>query len=1136
MKTPYYTGDFMIAQHSDAQDDDQLRERMLEHRLANRDDVRDIYVVTAAPFNDRPGSSIASGLVETASKKSKNDLSWAMHWALQVGDQFFELQRGYPDPMRTGLRRSTWDREKQSRIIKRYRQGVTAMSDDEIKAVGESHFSRLERIDINLYGVWCNNCQVAVDHMLRDIGGLLYYRSKLESLHEMVSQFFYNSVLSITKMYGRYRGWNEELIDKHAGVLYHAIQIMTTRSKYPKRHWIQRDIEAAEGVSKKVSTIGDHWFLSVLESSLSLRKDSEELYVRRGASGKPELNFDAVREATKGIFDDNEKDGRIAWLKAMPWLTGGFALGTTRWAAAILSIACQQMSRLYQDHVGLKGGLEESLVGLGFSPNPEDASLKSSTAARPRTRRTDTTGPRKVRSKTKSIDKKLTARYERCLTESGVPYFLDHVHGTRTWEAPDQQEMCLKIKDLPLSRRWQERQEEGQVVYVNQITGEKTETRPGPTEIWAVKKKVKPDWVKSTFMAMPHGWEMRRTGDGERFYIDHNNEPPSSTPIHPMRQEIEDERRKLLPDWNVEWDDDRGKKYRNIRSGDIRWKAVDGPRYVPSGDRSKITLTSPQDNFIEPLPPGWSIFVRSDERKIYWNGKTGRDRVERTTHPLTDKRRRLLPEWEMRYTPDKKRYWVHFGRDGRGTSWWARNKRLKNTSLKNNASGWKLDRNGGDWEWFEGGDVRHSEIPVLDLDDPAEIEFREYPFIFSPQITNGDGSFIEPLPAGWVRRTRDDASAYYWNYKDEVCSEQHPNEEERRNLPALWEMRYTQHGRQYFIDHADGSTWWTHPREEKHVQKLRARPGQNQDGWKKAIDGKSWERFEEHPDAQHTEENVDLSTATHFQESEQPAGEQSPETWRSLAFTREWLKSTNSSEAIAKVISRIPKTPRLSKKHRSSPSIDSIFEKSTQGSVTDEDLVEDLARVETPLIMTEEPQPMEEEPEVGDEPQPIIDQPDSVEDPSSEQSSLKAQMKANWARTKDPRKRLAAIGRSSSFGSNLLKNLQEASKAAKSEAEEEEEEAQAGNPNVGTKEAGRKSLRPSLPQKEALMNSWAKRPTSFSALKKGRGKKDGGGVGEGGEEGEVVVDGLGISGAERVDSGVGMGGTALVEEGGEVGG
>lgn len=69
MKTPYYSGEFTKAQHTDIQDDEQLRERMLEYRLANRDDVRDIHIVTALPFSERlKKSTVGSNLVKKVSQ------------------------------------------------------------------------------------------------------------------------------------------------------------------------------------------------------------------------------------------------------------------------------------------------------------------------------------------------------------------------------------------------------------------------------------------------------------------------------------------------------------------------------------------------------------------------------------------------------------------------------------------------------------------------------------------------------------------------------------------------------------------------------------------------------------------------------------------------------------------------------------------------------------------------------------------------------------------------------------------------------------------------------------------------------------------------------------------------------------
>ena len=500
MKTPYYSGDYTAVQHNDLQEDDQLRERMLESRLANRDDVRDIYVVTTLPWEPLKDSKVGRDVVKGLSKPSKTDLSWAMHWAIQVGDQYFELQRGYPDPLRTGLRMSTWDQQKRKQIHQRYRQGVTAMTDDEIKAVGERYFSRLERIDINTYDLWCNNCHIAVDRMLRDIGGLHYYRRKLESLQDMVKHLLNQAIMGILETYAKFRGWNEEIITRYSDVIYKTVKVITSRNVYPKRHWIRSDIEKAEGALKKLSAVKDHWFLSVLESSLALRHSSEDTYVRRGVDGKPELNFNAVKEATKGIFDEDEKNSRLNWLKAVPWLAAGFIIGTPRWAAAVIFIAVSRASQVYDERLarsgGLKGGLEESLAGLGVSPKPPSAISP---------RRQDqrrSTGQRRVKSKTLSTDNKLVPRYERCYTTKGVPYFIDHLSKSRSWDAPDQQEMCSRIIDPPLSKKWEEKQEDGRKLYLNRNTGEIIPTRPGPAEIWVIKKKLKPDWVKSIAMAL----------------------------------------------------------------------------------------------------------------------------------------------------------------------------------------------------------------------------------------------------------------------------------------------------------------------------------------------------------------------------------------------------------------------------------------------------------------------------------------------------------------------------------------------------------------------------------------------------------------------------------------------------------
>lgn len=1140
MKTPYYSGEFTKAQHTDIQDDDQLRERMLEYRLANRDDVRDIHIVTALPFSERlRKNAVGPNLVDRISQNSKTDLSWAMHWAVQVGDQFFELQRGYPDPLRTGLRMSKWDQHKIDQIHHRYRQGVTAMTDDEIKAAGETHFSQLDRIGINTYDLWCNNCQIAVDNMLRDIGGLYYYRARLESLHEMVRQFFYDAILSIMKMFGRYRGWNEEIIDRYTHVLHKTLRVMTKRSKYPKRHWIKNDIEAAEGVLKKVGAVTDHWILSVLESSLSLRKDSEELYIHRGADGKPELNFDAVREATKGIFDDDQTDWRLGWLKAVPWLTAGFLVGTPRWAAAVISIALSRASHLYEDrvagHVGIRGGLEESLVGsivgLGASPQVQKTPPASSTRPKLQNQRTLTNAQKRVRLKNLPNESALVPRYERCFTNAGVPYFIDHMNKSRSWDVPDQQEMCLKIVDRPLSKKWEEKQEDGRTIYLNQRTGEMTDARPGAAEIWIVKRKVNSNWIKSTMMALPCGWEMRRTEEGEMCYVNHNNDPPTSTTLHPMRKEIEDERQVLLPEWNVEWDDERGKKYRNIQTGEIRWKSVDGPRYVSAGEKADTKMDVPKEGFVEPLPPGWTV-VEQAGQKVFKNGKAGKERIERTRHPLADKRKRLQPYWEMRYTPGGRRYWVHYGTDGRGTTWWTRNRLLKNTSLKNSASGWKLAKNGHDWEWFEGGDVPHSDIPVLDLDDPADIEFREYPFVPPKPVTNDDGQFIEPLPSNWVVRTQEDGSMYYWNFRDDIRSEEHPNEEERRNLPALWEMRFTRHGRQYFVHHEDSSTWWTNPRQSKHEQKLRAPPGQSQNGWKLGEDGKTWERFEDQPNAQMTEQSMDSLSHTESVGSE-ASRDKTFAPLRSVSITRDWLKRVNSGDVVAIARTRVPHS-KFFKRAEKSPSMASSLLESPREFADDEGLTQENWLVDA-SAMTEEPETTDKlrsteerssagEPQYNDEPQSIIDSQFSKES-EQELSLQKEENEKSSVLVRDLTEGIKASGKMPGVISSLINDL----KVLVEERRPVIEEPLINTPPMSEEPQSNGESETASPPQKVGKRAWAKRTgSSFLSLRKVKGKK-------GSENGltatdekvvlenslEPVVDGLGIS-TEASESGAGV--------------
>lgn len=533
------------------------------------------------------------------------------------------------------------------------------------------------------------------------------------------------------------------------------------------------------------------------------------------------------------------------------------------------------------------------------------------------------------------------------------------------------------------------------------------------------------------------------------------------------------------------------------------------------GEKAKITLTKPGEGFIEPLPAGWTIAAKDDGQRIYNNGKVGKERIESISHPLTEKRQRLQPDWEMRYTPGHRRYWVHYGSDGRGTTWWTRNRLLKNTSVKNNASGWKLAENGHEWEWFEGGDVPHSELPVLDLDDPAEIDFREYPFILPTRTTTGIVVFIEPLPLGWVMRTQEDGKVHYWNFKEHIRSEQHPNEEERRNLPALWEMRFTLHGRQYFMHHEDGSTWWTHPRENKHEQRIRAKPGQSQNGWKLAEDGKNWERFEDHPDAQATEHSVEATT--------QDQALETPRMRRSLSSTRDWIKKVNSSGLVTNAKTRIPQSSKIFKRFDSdkSSSIISISVETPQ-----EDVVEDkgLAR-ETWLI---------DRPAMTDEPQ-------STDQMQQESSSQTRSTMKSFTPTRESMKQLISSEKMPSIISNLINDLQDIVEE-KQPVEEESSPIELNlslNIEPGTEES-QSNADPntvSPPQKDSR-KAWAKRTaSSLRNLRKNKEKNSSEDTVALTDENVVLgdnlqplVQGLGISGTEPVQGELGAEALPPIEE------
>ena len=974
-----------------------IKDTKLKRRLTDRDDVRDIYVVTAPilaslgmcpychfilhiTFNlhaprfawrgsttnnwrpmyfansrmltwkcateERKGDNLLEkGLkkgvnklrdtaVDAAVNSSKMSASWAMHWAIQVGDTYFELQRARSDPTRTGLRLSKWTEEQKSRIIEQYHQGSTALTDEEIKMAGDHQFNFLERMNFNNYSIWHHNCQIVVDRLLEEIGGLAHLRANLQSLGQFVRAFFCDSIIDLTTMYYRMRGCEADVIEKHKRSLSGALEVITARSvHYPKRQWMREDLAKRHGLRGKAGALGDHWLQSILESSLSLRKSAEFSYFERGPDGKPALKMDLVKQAVKGIFDSDKEENKMAWLKALPWLVAGFVVGTPRWAVAVMALANSAIWSTFwtwkeEKKRSITDGLEQSLAPvsvLGMSPKLDDYQFHTTEPKRPERQGTNpSTKAKSEKAKSHSIrsDDHMIERYERRIAPSGAAYFYDRKEDTDTWFPPIKQELGKMVTDLPLPRRWEERlNEDGSRCYVHTITGETQDDRPGITHKWITKKRITPDWTGSNIMPLPPGWQLDYTAQGERQYINQNENPPVTHSDHPVRQAIEDERKRILPkNWNVEWDNDRGKKYRNLNTGEIRWKAMDGPRSEATNPNLSRSSTRKRTNrtFQESLPWGWKLVTDNRGRKIYLNE---RNKTKRYTHPNDDRRRTAGRDWEMRYTDYGVPYWVHWGPDGTGASWWMRSKVPKNFSLKNNACGWKLNKDKTEWEWFEGGDIPHKDIPMLDLDDAAEFELREYPFLPHDSLVSPEGTFIEPLPSNWVRRNDEDGNSSYFDFENNTWSNEHPCEKERQWLRAMWEMRYTRHGRRYFLNHLDGSTFWTNPRMHKYEQQLRGKAGERQNGWKLDDNGE-WVAFEKLPGSEPEEQegqrllllqSTDSASVAESGQAEEAAhdlellqsaesasadNDEAAEALSAQVFTRDWLEGISSEEIL----------------------------------------------------------------------------------------------------------------------------------------------------------------------------------------------------------------------------------------------
>ena len=117
----------------------------------------------------------------------------------------------------------------------------------------------------------------------------------------------------------------------------------------------------------------------------------------------------------------------------------------------MISLASQALVESFQTEVDLKGGLETSLIDVDLSLRLEDYQFPS--AERKRSKRQ---GKRidsgRVKPKYLQSDNQLIERYERRVTASGVPYFHDHQEKTNSWNTSSQQELGLRITNIPLSK------------------------------------------------------------------------------------------------------------------------------------------------------------------------------------------------------------------------------------------------------------------------------------------------------------------------------------------------------------------------------------------------------------------------------------------------------------------------------------------------------------------------------------------------------------------------------------------------------------------------------------------------------------------------------------------------------------
>ena len=89
---------------------------------------RQIHIVTTPVKAIGP---VRRWILRTIMRSTGSQLTWAMHWAIEIDGTYFELQR-VPDSPKPILSVSYWTNDRKRDIVTRAFAGTTTLSDDQI--------------------------------------------------------------------------------------------------------------------------------------------------------------------------------------------------------------------------------------------------------------------------------------------------------------------------------------------------------------------------------------------------------------------------------------------------------------------------------------------------------------------------------------------------------------------------------------------------------------------------------------------------------------------------------------------------------------------------------------------------------------------------------------------------------------------------------------------------------------------------------------------------------------------------------------------------------------------------------------------------------------------------------------------